>query len=140
MSTLTQDEELWADGIMQINSSAQAVTTYRISRVAASIKSIDGVSARELFEYPDDMDQAEKKEFEASKYGKRTWEMSQLLIWLGDQPTPLVDHLAEFFSSLNKRRNSSLDELKNSSSETLGGKSEATSSPEKEVSPAAQTS
>ena len=138
MSTLTQDEELWADGIMQVNSSAQAVTTYRLSRTAASIKAIDGNKAEDLFDYPDSMDKADKQEFEASKYGKRTWEMSQMLIWLGDQPTPLVDHLAEFYSSLNKRRNKSLDKLKNSSSETPGGKSKATYSPEKDVSPAAQ--
>jgi len=138
MSTLTQDEELWADGIMQVNSSAQAVTTYRLSRVAASIKAIDGHEVSKLFDYPEDMDEADKKEYEASKYGKRTWEMSQTLIWLGDQPTPLVDYLAEFYSSLNKRRTTSLDELKKSSSETHGGSSKATSSPEKGVSPAAQ--
>ncbi|MCK5612106.1 hypothetical protein KAR91_60100 [Candidatus Pacearchaeota archaeon] len=138
MSTLIQDEELWADGIMQVNSSAQAVTTYRLSRVAASIKAINGNKIEGLFEFPDNMNKVDQQEFEASKYGKRTWEMSQMLIWLGDQPTPLIDHLAGFFSDLNKRRNKSLDKLKNSSSEIPGGKSKATSSPEKELSPATQ--
>ncbi len=140
MTTIDADEELWCDGITQITSPAQALSSYRISRVCASIKSIDEVSVKELFDFPDDMSAALKKEYSVTHYGSRTWEMSQLMIWLGELPNHLVVELANHYTELNKRRKDSWDALKNSSAKTLGGKSKATSSPEKGSSRQAQIS
>jgi len=137
MSTLTADEEMWADGIMQVNSPAQAVSSFRMSRLAAAIKQIDGVSVPDLFQFPDEMNEERKREYRSSKYSKRTWEMGQVYMWLGELPMAVIDDLAQKYQEISKKRKESLDQIKNSSARTSGGKSKATSSPVRESSPVA---
>jgi hypothetical protein len=87
-----------------------------------------------MFDYPDDMEDAVKAQYEASWYGKRTWQMNQLYVWLGELPMPLIDELAVEYQGLSRKRKESLDSLKKPSTKTSGGESKDTSSPEKESS------
>lgn len=138
MTTINSDEEMWADGFMQTDSTAQAVSSFRKSRLAAAIKAIDDIKVEDMFDYPDNMEAAVKAQYEASWYGKRTWQMNQLYVWLGELPMPMIDELAVEYQSLSRSRKESIDSLKKSSTKTSGGESKDTSSPEKESSSQAQ--
>ena len=138
LTTITADEELWADGIFQINTLAQASTSFNLTRVAASIKQINGIPVSELFDFPDDMSSERRKELTGSEYSRRAWEMGQLYLWLGDLPLPYVEEISTEYKKLIKRQKDSLSELKNSSARTSGGKSKDLSSPAKEFSPVTQ--
>ena len=140
MSTLTSDEEVWADAYCNMSSEISAFSSMRTPRLAASIKAIDGVSVDELFTFPDDMAEADRKYHSGSQYRKRYWTMNQMMLWLGDRSSKLTKELWSNYSKLVERRDASWDELKKSSAGTPGGKSKATSSQEKESSPATQTS
>lgn len=134
MTTINSDEEMWADGFMQTDSTPQAVSSYRKSRLAASIKSIDNIPITEMFEFPEDMDEDTKRQFTMSRYGERTWQMNQLYVWLGELGMPIIDQLATEYQKISRQRKESLDNLKNSSAGIPGGESKDTSSPEKESS------
>jgi len=138
MTTINSDEEMWADGFMQTDSTPQAVSSFRKSRLAAAIKAIGDIKVEDMFAYPDDMTEAVKAQYEASWYGKRTWQMNQLYVWLGELPMPVIDELAIEYQALSRSRKESLDNLKKSSTKTSGGESKDTSSPEKESSSQAQ--
>ena len=73
-----------------------------------------------------------------SRYGKRTWEMNQLYIWLGELPMGIIDQLGIEYQAISRQRRESLDNLKNSSAGIPGGTSKDMSSPEKESSPVTQ--
>lgn len=138
MTTINSDEEMWSDGLMQTDSTPQAVSSFRKSRLAAAIKAIDDVKIEDMFEFPEDMDEALKRQFDASRYGRRTWQMQQLYVWLGELPMAVIDDLASEYQKISRKRKESLDELKNSSTGISGGASKDTSSPEKESSSQAQ--
>lgn len=138
MTTLNSEEEMWADGIMQINSPAQAVSSFRLSRLAASIKKIDDVPVSDMFDFPEKMDEDTKTQYSSSNYGRRTWQMGQLYLWLSELPMPIVDEIAEGYQKISKKRKESLGELKNSFARTSGGESKDSSSPVKESSQAVQ--
>jgi len=138
MTTINSDEEMWADGFMQTDSTPQAISSYRKSRLAAAIKSIDGVPVEELFDFPDGMDEDTKKQFTMSRYGQRTWQMNQLYVWLGELGMPVIDDLAAEYQKISRQRKESIDGLKNSSTGIPGGESKDTSSPEKESSSTTQ--
>jgi len=134
MTTIDSDEEMWADGLMQTDSTPQAISSYRKGRVAAAVKSINEVPVEEMFGFPDDMDEDVRKQFEISRYGRRTWQMNQLYVWLGELPMAVVDALAVEYQNISRQRKESLDKIKNSSTMTSGGTSKDMSSPEKESS------
>lgn len=134
MTTINSDEEMWADGLMQTDSTPQAVSSFRKSRLASAIKTIDNVKVEEMFEFPDGMNEDLKRDFSASRYGKRTWQMNQLYVWLGELPMAVIDALAIEYQKISRKRKDSLDELKNSLTGIPGGESKDLSSPEKESS------
>lgn len=140
MTTINSDEEMWSDGLMQTDSTPQAVSSFRKSRLACAIKAIDDVKVEDMFDYPDDLSEAVRQQFESSKYGKRTWEMQQLYVWLGELPMSVIDDLAIEYQKISRKRKETLDELKNSSTRTSGGTSKDMSSPEKEFSSQTQQS
>lgn len=134
MTTINSDEEMWSDGLMQTDSTPQAVSSYRKSRLAAAIKHIDDIKIEDMFEFPDDMSEVGKEQFTMSWYGQRTWQMQQMYVWLGELPMPVIDNLAIEYQKISRQRKESLDQLKKSSTGTSGGESKDTSSPEKESS------
>jgi len=140
MSTLTSDEEVWADSYCNMSSEISAFSSLRVPRLAASIKAIDGTPVEELFEFSDEMEKADIEYHSASQYRKRYWVMNQLMLWLGDRSSKLTKELWANYTKLVERRDESWDKLKKSSARTPGGKSKVTSSQEKGSSPAAQTS
>ena len=140
MTTITADEEVWADGYTSANSPMAAVTSMKMPVLAASIKSIDGVVVSDLFTFPDSMPEAEQQFNSQDAWHKRYWLMTQLLLWLGDKPDMLISELWKFYIKLRERRENSWDELKKSLARIPGGESKASSSPEKGSSPATQTS
>lgn len=140
LTTLSSDEEMWSDGLMQNNSTAQTISSYRKARLAASIKSIDNVPVSEMFELTEEFNKEEKILYSDPQYGKRAWQMSQLYIWLGELPMNVIDELAIKYQEMNKTRREAIEGIGNLSKRTPGGESKDMSSPEKESSSATQTS
>jgi hypothetical protein len=112
MTVCTADEEVWGDTHMSIVNEISAFTSLRLPRLAASIKAIDGVSASELFQFADDMSDTSKQYHSETPGRKRYWEMSQMLLWLGDQSNPLITDLWNSYVDLATRRDKSWAELK----------------------------
>ena len=138
ISTLTTDEEIWADGYVNVSNAMSAFTSAKPPVLAASIRAIDDIGISDLFEFSGD----EKiREFHTqSIWHKRYWQMSQLLLWLGDRPSSLLDELWKEYKKLEKRRDESWDALKKSCARIPGGGSKVSSSPERESSRAVPTS
>jgi len=139
MSVLTSDEEVWADSYTNLTSQMSAITSMKIPRLSASIKSIDGVKVDDLFKFSDDANKADTEYHSQSQYRKRYWVMNQMLIWLGDKPKSLANDLWIHYGKLIERRDAAWEELKKSSARIPGGESKVSSSPVKESSPAIQT-
>ena len=139
MSTLTSDEDVWSDSYTNLTSQMSAITSMKVPRLSASIKSIDGIKVDELFKFSEEADKADKEYHSQSQYRKRYWVMNQMLIWLGDKPKVLVNDLWTHYSELVDRRDKAWEELKKSSARIPGGESKVSSSPVKESSPATQT-
>ena len=138
ISTLDSEEELWADSLTQSNSPLAAATSFKLSRIAASIRSVNGVSASELFPPPENMPENTKKLVIDSRYERRNWEMSQMMIWLGEQPIDMANDIVARYRKLSERRKEAWEALKKSSARTPGSSSKDTSSPERESSQAVQ--
>jgi hypothetical protein len=139
MTTLTADEEVWADGYCNMNSQISAYSSMRIPRLSASIKQIDGEKVEALFDFSDDTDKAEKEFHSSSQIRKRFWIMNQMMLMLGDMPGKFIVELWTKYSELTERRDKGWDELKKSLARTPGGKSKDTSLPEKGSSQVTQT-
>ncbi len=140
MTTLNADEESWADTHSDFASEVSAYTSLRRPRLSAAIKKIDGKNVEDLFEYGDGMEDTEKELYKESKYRKRKWIMTQMMLVLGETPNKFVVELWEHYTELIKRRDKGWDELKKSSARTHGGESKDTSSQEKESSSVTPTS
>lgn len=144
MSTLTADEEVWADSFTNLASPVSATSSMRLARLSAAIKSVDGIPVSELFEFSDETDEADKSYHTESQYRMRYWEMSQMMLWLGKLSGKIIVEMWRGYTGVIERRDAVWDEIKKSSAgkkeETLGGKSNPSSSHEKESSSAAQTS
>ena len=140
MSTLTADEEIWADSYTNASNPVVIITSMKIPILSASIKAIDDVKIEELFEFPKDIVEFDKQFHSQSQFHKRYWLMSQMMLWLGPRPPSMISELWKFYVGLVERRDKSWDELKKSFARIPGGESKASSLPERESSPATQTS
>jgi len=140
ISTLTADEEVWADTYCNMASSVSAYTSIKVPRLSAAVKQIDGIDVDKLFEFPDDMDEANKKFHTSSQYRRRYWVMNQMMLMLGDLPNKFVNDLWSKYQELVDRRDKVWSELKNSSTRIPGGESKDTSLPEKGSSQVTQMS
>ena len=137
MTTLDADEEVWADGYMNVQSHVSAYTSLRVPKLAASIKRIDGIHVEELFDFSEDSTKEDISYHNETQYRRRYWTMNQLLVCLGERPNDMITELWSKYTELTKRKSEAWDELKNSSAGTPGGESKASSSPEKASSQAA---
>lgn len=122
MTTINADEEVWADSHTNTSSPMAVLTSIKAPKLAAAIKSIDGVKIDDMFEFSDESSQEDKNYHMQSQYRKRYWEMTQLLLWLCDRPDNVINDLYKFYLDLSKQRDESWDELKKSSARTPGGK------------------
>lgn len=138
MTTLTSDESVWADSHTNMNTEISFLSSQRVPRIAASVKRVNGTPVEELFEFPEDMSEEDKKYHSQNQYRKRYWVMNQMLSFLSEQSDPFVMELWEHYAGLVKKRDDSWDELKKLSARTPGGELKVTSSPEKEFSQATQ--
>jgi len=138
LHTLSADEEVWADGYVSSNSAMAAITSMKLPTLAASIRAIDDITVDKLFDFSN---QNSNEAFHTqSSWHRHYWEMSQMLLWLGDRPNPLIIELWKEYVALTERRDKSWDELKKSCAGTPYGESKVTCSPEKVSSPVTQTS
>ena len=115
-----------------------AITSMKIPRLSASIRSVDGVKVADLFEFAPEADKADVTYHSQSQYRMRYWVMNQMLVWLGDRPKTLVNELWTHYTELIERRDQAWEELKKSSARTLCGELKVTSSPEKASLPVTQ--
>lgn len=138
LHTLNADEEVWSDGYVSSSSPMAAVTSMKLPILAASIKAIDDVPTDKLFTFSET--EANEIYHAQSSWHKRYWEMSQMLLWLGDRPQPLIMELYKEYKKLIERRDASWGELKKSFARIPGGESKVTCSPEKVSSPVIPTS
>jgi len=113
LSTLTADEDTWANGF----ANDKNLLTYRVStrapKLAAAIKSIDGVPVEQLITVDDNADK-DVKDFLVSQDRKRQFQMNEMLVWLAELPPLVIDALWDKFADLNERRSKSWDALKKS--------------------------
>jgi hypothetical protein len=84
MHTLNEDEETWADTFVRTNSPASMISSRKAPRIAAAIKSIDGVAISGLFSYPDDMPKDNKQRLDNNPIEKQYWLRDQMLYLLAD--------------------------------------------------------
>jgi hypothetical protein len=140
MSTLTADEETWADSYTNATNPVVIISSMKLPALAASIRAIDDVKIDELFTFPEDITEFDKQFHSQDQYHKRYWLMSQMLLWLGPKPQLMINELWRHYVTLIDRRDKSWDELKKSFARIPGGESKASSLPERESSPATQTS
>jgi hypothetical protein len=131
MTTLTSDESVWADSHTNMNTEISFLSSQRVPRLAASIKRINGKPVEELFEFPDDMSEEDRKYHSQNQYRKRYWVMSQMLSFLSEQSDPFIMDLWEHYATLIKDRDESWDNLKKSLAGISGGELKVMSSPEK---------
>ena len=132
LKSLTNDEEIWSDTYANLGSEISAFTSLRSPRLAAAISHIDDIPVDDLFEFPDEMSEAEKKVHTGSKYNKRYWIMSQMLLFLGDKPSNFINEMWKHYSeNVMQKREEVLDNLKKSSAGTPDGELKVTSSQEK---------
>ncbi len=112
LTTLTEEEESWADTYIRTNSPASMYSSRRAPRLAAAIKELDGVVNHELFLFPDDMPEAVKKRLNENPIEKRYWIRDQLLMFLlEDGNRPFINDLYEVLSRLDNKRDEAIKEI-----------------------------
>lgn len=112
LHTLNEDDEVWADAYVRTSTALSMVTSRKAPRLAASIMEIDGVSANNLFEYPDDMPIEAKKSLDENPIQKRYWIYDQMLYFLLEESNrPFINELWSKFEELEKAREEALKEL-----------------------------
>ena len=145
ISTLTADEEIWADSYTNLSSPVSATSSMKLARLSASIRMVDGVPVSDLFDFSDEVEESDKKYHSESKYRRRYWEMSQMMLWFGELPNKYITEIWQGYIKLIERRDAVWDTIKKDSAgtkkeETSGGESSPSSSHEKESSSVTQTS
>ena len=111
MRTPTPDEEAWADKYVQADSAMSFVSSQRISRLAISIKAIDGTPLEAMYDFPEDMDEDMRKAMKEPER-KRYWAYSQLMASLAaDVPPPVLRELWDKYDSLVKRQDVALSKV-----------------------------
>jgi len=112
LTTLTEDEETWADTYTRANSPASMYSSRRAPRLAASIKELDGVSSQDLFLFPEDMPESVKKRLIDNPIEKRYWIRDQLLMFLlEDGNRPFINELYDVLNRLDNKRDEVIKEL-----------------------------
>lgn len=112
LRTLSEDSEVWSDSFIRVSSSISILSSRKAPRLAAAIKSIDGVSAEHLFEYPDDMDGDQKKSLNDNPIQKKYWIYTQMLYFLSDETSrPFINKLWEAFDKLEDKREEGIKEI-----------------------------
>jgi hypothetical protein len=115
LTTLNEDEESWADGFIQAPNPASIYSSRKAPRLAAAIKSIDGLTIAELFTYPDDMEKAYRSRLDENPIAKQIWLRSQLLEFLSAEGNrPWINKLYTALSALDDKREEATKEIKNS--------------------------
>lgn len=112
LTTLTEDEETWADTYMRTNSAASMFSSRRAPRLAAAIKELDGTVIGDLFTFPDDMPEPVKKRLVDNPIEKRYWIREQMLMFLlEDGNRTFVTGLYESLTKLDERRDEAIKEI-----------------------------
>lgn len=109
LHTLNEDEETWSDSFVRPVSLTAAISSRKAPRLACSISALDGVPVDQLFQYPDDMKEDERKAMDENAVAKRYWVRDQMLYFLAEESfRPFINELAEKFNELEKRREEAL--------------------------------
>ncbi len=112
LTTLTEDEETWADTYTRTNSPASMFSSRRAPRLAASIKELDGVLVQDLFLLPDDMPESVKKRYNENPIDKRYWVRDQMLMFLlEDGNRKYITDLYEVLNRLDEKRDAATKEI-----------------------------
>lgn len=115
LKTLNEDEEIWADGYVRATSTLSIISSRKAPRLAASIKSIDNCDVATLFDYPDSMTDAKRKELDSNIILRRYWVREQMLLFLSeDSSRKFVNKLYEAFEELEKQAAEAIKEIPNS--------------------------
>jgi hypothetical protein len=114
ISTLTEDEETWADMHLRANSAAAMYSSRRAPRLAAAIKELDGVLAQDLFSFSDDMPKVVKDRLAENPIEKRYWIRDQMLMFLlEDSNRPFITDLYEVLTKLDDKRDEAIKAIPN---------------------------
>jgi hypothetical protein len=135
LRTLNEDDEVWADQFIRAITASSLISSRRAPRLAAAIKSIDGIPLEELFQYPDEMDKLVKVEMDNNKVAKKYWLYGQMLQFLTeDSIRVFIAQLFEAFEKLEEERGEALNNVPLFSKKTPSGELKDSSLPEKESS------
>lgn len=110
LRTLTEDDETWADSFVRSISPMSMINSRKAPRVAASIMSIDGTPASDLFEFSDSMPEEEKKQISSDAHSKRYWLYNQLLMFLMEDSNR--HFITELYAAYEKMEQSAVDGIK----------------------------
>lgn len=112
LTTLTEDEETWADTYTRTNSPASMFSSRRAPRLAASIKELDGVATADLFLIPDDMPKSIQDRLRDNPIDKRYWIRDQMLMFLlEDGNRTYISELYTVLNRLDEKRDKVVEEL-----------------------------
>lgn len=115
LTTLSEDEEVWADGYIRNSTTMALISSRRAPRLAAAIKSIDGVSVAQLFMYPDDMEKAKRDELDKNEIMHKWWVREQVLLFLSeDSCRPFITTLYDEYEKMESDRADAIKEIPNS--------------------------
>lgn len=115
LSTLWPYEEAWADSLVEGMSAYQTARNRRFPYLAASIRSINGVTVREMFRLPDDTPEGVRRALEETPEAMTGWRRLQLYRRLAGAPPllvpPAVAALWVEYNGLEDMRAASLEKL-----------------------------
>jgi hypothetical protein len=112
LSTLSEDDETWADTYLRISTPAAMISSRKAPRLASAIRAIDGEPREVLFQFPDDMSPEMKKALSENAVQLRYWYNDQMLYFLlEDSNRPFINLLWEKYESLEKDREEAFKEL-----------------------------
>lgn len=135
LETLWPWEESWADGYVDGINFYQTGRNRRLPYIAASIRSIDGVSIAELFKLPASTPEDMRAQYEANPMVLAAWRRDQLFKRLAaEKPLlspPVLKELWEFYQELEERRGAALEKIGPLSTRAGDGASSPTSLPAK---------
>lgn len=121
LSTLNEDDENWADTYTRISTPAAILSSRKAPRIAAALKTMDGETKAELFQFPDDMSETTKKAMLDNPIQLRYWLNDQALYFLMEDGTrPFINQLWEKYEELEKQREEAFEDLPKSSTKTPG--------------------
>ena len=103
--TLNEDEETWADSYIRSSTPMVMISSRKAPRLAAAIRSINGVNLPELFSFPDDMPADTKKALNDNPVQLKYWYREQMLYFLAeDSIRPFINELYDALTALEEER------------------------------------